>query len=88
MNWLRAGRFSQQLRALIRLAATDSVHRCAQAVDLMYNAAAASAIHESCALERCFRDAHVVTAHVVVQAAMYEAVGRVRFDLQPDTAAW
>jgi indole-3-acetate monooxygenase len=77
-----------QLRALIRLAATDCVHRCASAVDLVYNAAAASAIHESCALERCFRDAHVVGAHLVVQPVMYEAVGRVLLDLPPNTAAW
>jgi len=79
---------SQQLRALIRLAATDCVQRCTQAVDLMYHAAAATAIYESCELERCFRDAHVVTAHIVVQPAMYEAVGRVLLDLPPDTAVW
>jgi alkylation response protein AidB-like acyl-CoA dehydrogenase len=86
---LLAGRpISEHLRALIRLASTDSVHRCVQAVDLMYNAAGASAIDESCPLERCFRDAHVVTAHVVVQPAMYEAVGRVLLDLPPDTAVW
>jgi indole-3-acetate monooxygenase len=78
----------QQLRALIRLAATDCVQRCAQAVDLMYHAAAATAIYESCELERCFRDAHVVTAHIVVQPAMYEAVGRVLLDLPPNTAVW
>jgi len=79
---------SPHLRALIRLAATDCVQRCAQAVDLMYHAAAATAIYESCELERCFRDAHVVTAHIVVQPAMYEAVGRVLLDLPPDTAVW
>jgi indole-3-acetate monooxygenase len=86
---LLAGRqIPQEPRALIRLAATDCVHRCAEAVDLMYTAAAASSIHESCALERCFRDAHVVGAHIVVQPAMYEAVGRVLLDLPPDTAVW
>jgi indole-3-acetate monooxygenase len=86
---LVAGRqIPEQLRALIRLAATDCVGRCAEAVDLMYKAAAASAIHESCALERCFRDAHVVGAHITVQPAMYEAVGRVLLDLPPDTAVW
>lgn len=84
-----AGRqIAPQPRALIRLAATDCVRRCADAVDLMYNGAAGTAIHESCALERCFRDAHVVTAHVVTQPAMYEAVGRVLLDLPPDTAVW
>jgi alkylation response protein AidB-like acyl-CoA dehydrogenase len=86
---LLAGKpISPQLRALTRLAATDCVQRCAQAVDLMYHAAAATAIYESCELERCFRDAHVVTAHIVVQPAMYEAVGRVLLDLPPDTAVW
>jgi indole-3-acetate monooxygenase len=86
---LVAGRkIPQRLRALIRLAATDCVHRCAEAVALMYKAAAASSIHESCELERCFRDAHVVGAHIVVQPAMYEAVGRVLLDLPPDTAVW
>jgi indole-3-acetate monooxygenase len=88
-NELVAGRqIPEPLRALIRLAATDCVHRCCDAVDLMYKAAAASAIHESCELERCFRDAHVVGAHLVVQPAMYEAVGRVLLDLPPGTAAW
>ncbi len=86
---LVAGRkIPEPLRALIRLAATDCVHRCCDAVDLMYNAAAATAIHESCELERCFRDAHVVGAHIVVQSAMYEVVGRVLLDLPPETAVW
>jgi len=88
-NELVAGRsIPQELRALIRLAATDCVKRCVDAVDLMYHAAAGTAIHESCELERCFRDAHVATAHVTIQPAMYEAVGRVLLGLPPDTAVW
>ena len=86
---LVAGRpIAHELRALIRLAATDCVKRCAEAVDLMYHAAAGTAIHESCELERCFRDAHVVGAHITIQPAMYEAVGRVLLGLPPDTAVW
>ena len=76
---------SVQQRAWLRLAAVDGVQRAIHAVDLMYNAAAASAIFESSPLERCFRDAHVVPAHIVVQSNVYEVAGRVLLDLPPDT---
>jgi len=78
----------QQQLAILRLAAVDAVLRCAEAVDLMYNAGGASAIYETSPLERCFRDAHVITAHVVVQPAVYEAAGRVLMDLPPGTMVW
>jgi indole-3-acetate monooxygenase len=77
----------QQL-ALLRLAAVDTVHRARDAVDLMFNAANATAIYESSPLERCFRDAHIVSAHVVVQPAVYEAAGRVLLNLPPGTPVW
>jgi indole-3-acetate monooxygenase len=79
---------AQSQLAMLRLAAVDAVQRCAKAVDLMYNAGGASAIYESSELERCFRDAHVATAHVVVQPAVYEAAGRVLMDLPPGTMVW
>jgi alkylation response protein AidB-like acyl-CoA dehydrogenase len=76
---------SPEQRAWLRLAAVDGVQRAVQAVDLMYNAAAGSAIFESSPLERCFRDAHVIPAHIVVQSNVYEVVGRVFLDLAPGT---
>ena len=72
-------------RAWLRLAAVDGVQRAIAAVDLMYHAAAASAIFESSPLERCFRDVHVIPAHIVVQPNVYEVAGRVFLGLSPGT---
>ncbi|MBV8453911.1 MAG: hypothetical protein JOZ29_16800, partial [Deltaproteobacteria bacterium] len=77
---------STEQRVWLRLAGVDGVQRAIAAVDLMYNAAAASAIFESSPLERCFRDVHVIPAHIVVQPNVYEAAGRVFLDLPPGTA--
>jgi alkylation response protein AidB-like acyl-CoA dehydrogenase len=79
---------TEEQRAYGRIAAVDGVTRAAHAVDLMYNAAGASAIYETSPLERCFRDAHVVTAHIVVQPAMYEVSGRVLLGLPAASPVW
>lgn len=79
---------AEEQRALLRIAAVDAVHRSREAVDLMFNAANTTAIYESSTLERCFREAHVVTAHVVVQPAVYEVAGRVLLNLPPGTPVW
>ncbi len=65
-------------RRRIRLAATHAAASSATAVDLLYNAAGASAIANSCPLQRYFRDVHVVTQHLHVTGAGYERMGRMR----------
>ncbi|HLZ69944.1 MAG TPA: acyl-CoA dehydrogenase family protein [Dehalococcoidia bacterium] len=67
----------ERVRALVRLAATTAVLQSAQAVDLLYNAGGATSIYESSPLERCFRDVHALTQHVIVQQPTLETVGKV-----------
>lgn len=76
---------STEHRAWLRLAAVDGVQRAADAVDLMYRAGGGTAIYESSPLERCFRDVHVIPAHVVVQPNVYEVAGRIFLGLEPGT---
>jgi hypothetical protein len=45
----------------------------------------ALAMLKSCPLEQCFRDVHVIPAHIVVQPNVYELAGRVFLDLPPGT---
>lgn len=82
---VEGNRPDREQRAWLRLAGVDGVQRAIQAVDLVYNAAGATAIFESCPLERCFRDVHVIPAHIVVQPNVYELVGRAFLDLPPGT---
>ena len=71
-------------RALIRLAATDAIHRAAFVVDTAYQAAGATAIFESNPFERRFRDMHAVTQQIQARQAHYEAAGQFFLGVAPD----
>jgi indole-3-acetate monooxygenase len=47
--------------------------------------AGASAIFETCALERCFRDVHAAVRHVAMSANNYVVAGRLCLGLEPET---
>ena len=65
-------------RRRVRLAGIHAADTAATAVDLLYNAAGASSIADTCPLQRHFRDVHVVTQHMHVSGAGYERMGRLR----------
>jgi alkylation response protein AidB-like acyl-CoA dehydrogenase len=69
-------KLSIDARRDLRLAAAHAVRQSVHAVDLMYEAGGGSAIHAESPLQRCFRDIHVVTQHVMVNASVYEQTGK------------
>jgi alkylation response protein AidB-like acyl-CoA dehydrogenase len=63
-------------RARVRIAAAHAVRGAARAVDAMYELGGGSSIYRGNALQRCFRDVHVVTQHASVAAGSLELAGR------------
>ena len=76
-------RLSTEIKANLRLAAVNATQSAAAAVDRLYQAGGSSSIYESSELQRCFRDIHVTTQHIMVAPPIYEVVGRVALGLAP-----
>ncbi len=70
------GATTQDRRAELRLAVTHSIRLACQAVDIIYNAAGASAVLKSNLIQRHFQDMHVMTQHVQARLSYYEMVGK------------
>ena len=70
------GTTSQDRRAELRLAITHGIRLASQAVDIIYNAAGASAVLKSNLIQRHFQDMHVITQHIQARHSNYEMVGR------------
>jgi indole-3-acetate monooxygenase len=72
-------------RARLRIACSHAAESAARIVDMMTATAGASAIFETCALERCFRDVHAAVRHVAMSANNYVVAGRLCLGLEPET---
>jgi alkylation response protein AidB-like acyl-CoA dehydrogenase len=84
-NDVQAGReIGARQTVLLRLARINAVTASLQAVDLMYAAAAGTAVYSKSPLDRCFRDVHVAAQHVSIHSSNYEVCGRVMLGLPPD----
>ena len=81
-----AGEIPLEQRTDLRLAASHAVRAAAGAVDLMYNAGGGSAVFRTSPLQRCFRDVHVATQHMMVSPPTFELTGRLLLGLDTDTA--
>ncbi|MEQ5843735.1 acyl-CoA dehydrogenase family protein [Paraburkholderia acidicola] len=73
---LQPGPISIDLRRDIRLSTTFATEEAAAVVDRMHRMAGGSAVYESSPLQRCLRDVHVATQHIMVSESTYEVAGR------------
>ncbi|MEM9608200.1 MAG: acyl-CoA dehydrogenase family protein [Actinomycetota bacterium] len=80
----RGERISRDLRLDLRLAASNATRRSAEVVDQCWNVAGASAVYEDSVLQRCFRDVHVTTQHIMVAPPTFELAGRIQLGLIDD----
>jgi alkylation response protein AidB-like acyl-CoA dehydrogenase len=70
------GMASLDQRVSLRTAATHTIRLAIDAVDLVYNAAGATAVYEGDPIQRAFQDIHVISQHIQSRRAHYELVGR------------
>ncbi len=77
---------SLEARALVRIAASHATTEAAAAVDLVYEAAGASAVYSKNPLQRHFRDVHVATQHAMVSPTSAILAGRVLLGLESETS--
>ena len=77
------GRLEMQHKAGLRLAASNNAWSAAEAVDLLYHAAGGTAIYQTSPLQRCFRDVHVATQHIMVAQPTYEVLGKISLGIDP-----
>lgn len=73
-------------RAMFHIACSDAAQACADAVDLVAEAAGTSANRLDCPLERHARDVRVIRQHVTVAPNLIEDAGRVLLGLDPESA--
>ena len=87
--WLHVtstGTITLDQRATLRLATTHALRQAVQIVDILYNAAGATAVYEENLLQRHFQDVHVISQHMQSRLAHYELVGKHWLGLKVDEA--
>lgn len=82
----RDGVLTLDHRRDIRLATTHATRAAARAVDLMYNLGGGTSVYETSRLQRCFRDVHVATQHMLVGTPTLELAGKLFMGLDAETS--
>ncbi|HLY45158.1 MAG TPA: acyl-CoA dehydrogenase family protein [Stellaceae bacterium] len=79
------GHITLDERMTIRLAATFAIHTALEIVDILYQAAGATAIFDENPFERRFRDVHSVAQQLQGRQQHFETVGQYLLGLEADT---
>lgn len=80
------GRIDVAARARMRLAGAHAAEASVKAADAAYTLGGGTSLFEHSPLQRCLRDAHVVTQHIMVAPRLYETLGKVHFGLDIDAS--
>jgi alkylation response protein AidB-like acyl-CoA dehydrogenase len=67
---------SDDLTARVRLASAYAARSAEEAVTLLYNLGGGTVIYNSSRLDRCFRDVHTASHHILLSPSNFEIVGR------------
>ena len=73
-------------RMTVRLASTFAIHQSLEVVDMLYQAAGATAIFDVQPFERRFRDIHSVAQQLQGRQQHFETVGQYLLGLEADTS--
>ncbi len=83
---LAGDRVDVAARAAIRLAAVHATQAAVAAADTAYTLAGGTSVYATNPLQRCLRDVHVVTQHLMVAPKLRETLGKVLLGLDADTS--
>ena len=84
---LAGGHIPIDQRARVRIACSHAAQEAARAVDLAYHLGGGSSVYSANVLQRCFRDVHTVTQHLMVSTRIFETAGKVMLGVDVDTSA-
>ena len=71
-------------RGRMRLAGANAAAAAVRAADTAYTLGGGTSVYEFSPLQRCLRDAHVVTQHIMVAPRLYETLGKLHFGIDID----
>jgi alkylation response protein AidB-like acyl-CoA dehydrogenase len=78
------GHIPLEQRARVRIACTHAAQESARAVDLAYHLGGGSSVYSANVLQRCFRDVHTATQHLMVSPRILETAGKVLLGVEAD----